>query len=140
MDTLPAGSGVVAIAANKAELRSPDRRSSASRIKPFETDGDQKVSKSKSKDNSATTTTETPVAPTAINSPIEESFAGVRSALFSEINGLRNGTTKPDRANAVARCSAEILRSNMIQIEVLRFLNGMPTPAWRLEGDTGLLK
>lgn len=51
---------------------------------------------------------------------VERSFDGLREALFDEIDGLRTGKSKPDKANSTARLAAEIVRSVAVQIDVLR--------------------
>lgn len=61
------------------------------------------------------------VAKVVATKPIERSFHGLREALFDEIDGLRNGTSKPDKANSTSRLAAEIVRSVSAQIDVLRF-------------------
>lgn len=64
--------------------------------------------------------------------PIERSFEGLREALFDEIDGLRNGTSKPDKANSTARLAAEIVRSVGTQIDVIKL--------GAQRGTAGLLK
>lgn len=61
--------------------------------------------------------------------PIEHSFGGLHVALFDEINGLRAGTSKPDKANATARLAAEVTRSAKVQYDI-----------WRLDQASGARK
>lgn len=53
---------------------------------------------------------------------IERSFVGLRDCLFDELQSLRAGKTKPDRANAVSRLCNEITTSVNVQIDLLRLL------------------
>lgn len=55
---------------------------------------------------------------------IERSFTGLRDALFDELDALRAGTAKPDRANAVSRLASEVSRSVSVQIDVIRLSGG----------------
>jgi hypothetical protein len=50
--------------------------------------------------------------------------AGLRDALFDEIDGLRNGTSDGRRANAVARIAGEIVNTVHMEIAVQRHLSG----------------
>lgn len=48
--------------------------------------------------------------------------AGLRDALFDEIDAIRSGKGNPTRANAVAKIAAVIVDSVRADIEVKRFL------------------
>jgi hypothetical protein len=71
--------------------------------------------------------------------PIDRSFKGLRDALFDEFDQLRNGKTKPERANACARLAGEITKSVAIQCELLR-LTTRNGEVRELDGVRGLLQ
>lgn len=54
-------------------------------------------------------------------SSVARSSAGLREALFDEIDALRNGTGNPTRANAVAKLSGTIVETVRIELEVERY-------------------
>lgn len=55
---------------------------------------------------------------------IERSFDGLRSCLFDQLDGLLNGTSKPEIANAVSRTAAEITKSISVQAGIMRLAQG----------------
>ncbi len=57
----------------------------------------------------------------AIPSPVARSSAGLRDAIFDEIDAIRNGTGNPTRANAVAKLAAGIVETVRMELEVQRF-------------------
>ena len=57
---------------------------------------------------------------------VERTSAGLRNALFDELDTLRNGNSDPKRANAVARISSEIVRTVDMEIRVQQHKRGLP--------------
>lgn len=66
---------------------------------------------------------------------VTRSSAGLRDAIFDEIDAIRDGTGNPTRANAVAKLAATVVETVRMEIEVQRFaastVGKEPTP---LEG------
>ena len=61
-------------------------------------------------------------APTPEVAPaVARTSAGLRDALFDEIDGMRNATSNPTRANAVAKLTAGIVETVRMEMEVQRF-------------------
>ena len=52
---------------------------------------------------------------------VSRSSAGLRDAIFDEIDAIRNGTGNPTRANAVAKLAAGIVDTVRVEIEAARF-------------------
>lgn len=57
-------------------------------------------------------------------SPIARTSAGLRDAIFDEIDAIRNGSSNPTRANAVAKLATGIVETVRMEIEVQRFMRG----------------
>lgn len=55
--------------------------------------------------------------------------AGLRSALFDELDGLRNGTVNSTRANAVAKMASTIIESVRMELDVARYAERNKLPA-----------
>lgn len=55
----------------------------------------------------------------------ERTTKGMRDALFSEFDKLRNGETSPARANAVARTASEIISTVKLEMEYIRLQGNM---------------
>ena len=55
--------------------------------------------------------------------------AGLRDALFDELDRLRNGDTNATNANAVARLADQVINTVQMELEVHKHLQRMP------EGD-----
>ena len=53
--------------------------------------------------------------------PVSRSSAGLRDAIFDEIDAIRDGTGNPTRANAVAKLAAGIVETVRMELEVQRF-------------------
>jgi hypothetical protein len=53
--------------------------------------------------------------------PSERTSAGLRSALFDELDGLRNGSSNATRANAVAKLCSTIVETVRVEIDVAKF-------------------
>ncbi len=56
-----------------------------------------------------------------IPTPITRSSAGLRDAIFDEIDAIRNGSGNPTRANAVAKLAATVVETVRMELEVQRF-------------------
>jgi hypothetical protein len=54
--------------------------------------------------------------------PVMRSSAGLRDALFDEMDALRNGNSNPTRANAVAKLAGSIVETVHMEMEVERHL------------------
>lgn len=57
-----------------------------------------------------------------IPTPIVRTSAGLRDAIFDEIDGIRNGSSNPTRANAVAKLAAGVVETVRMELEVQRHL------------------
>jgi len=55
------------------------------------------------------------------SAPISRTSAGLRDAIFDEIDAIRNGASNPTRANAVAKLATGIVETVRMEIEVQRF-------------------
>jgi hypothetical protein len=55
---------------------------------------------------------------------VRRTSAGLRDALFDEIDRLRKGEVDPKRVNAIARISAEIVNTVKMEIEVANYIAG----------------
>jgi hypothetical protein len=63
-------------------------------------------------------------ASTQLN-PITRSSAGLRDAIFDEIDAIRNGTGNPTRANAVAKLASTVVETVRMELEVSRYASTM---------------
>ena len=54
--------------------------------------------------------------------PITRNSAGLRDAIFDEIDSIRAGESNPTRANAVAKLATGIVETVRMEIEVQRHL------------------
>ncbi len=61
--------------------------------------------------------------------PIVRSSAGLRDAIFDEIDAIREGTSNPTRANAVAKLATGIVETVRMEVEVQRHLRQQPKSA-----------
>lgn len=59
----------------------------------------------------------TPATPTP---KVERSSSGLRNALFDELDAIRNGSSTPSRAKAVATLAAQIVDVVKLEIEVAK--------------------
>ncbi len=53
---------------------------------------------------------------------VNRTSAGLRDAIFDEIDAIRNGTSNPTRANAVAKLASGIVETVRMELEVKRHL------------------
>lgn len=54
-------------------------------------------------------------------SPILRTSAGLRDAMFDEIDAIRAGTSNPTRANAVAKLATGVVETVRMEIEAHKF-------------------
>lgn len=52
--------------------------------------------------------------------------AGLRDALFDELDGLRHGTSNPAKANAVAKLAGQVIDTVKMELDVQKHLAKMP--------------
>lgn len=64
----------------------------------------------------------TTTKPEPASSPIVRTSAGLRDAIFDEIDSIRNGSSNPTRANAVAKLAAGVVETVRMELEVQRHL------------------
>ena len=57
-----------------------------------------------------------------VSVPIVRTSAGLRDAIFDEIDAIRGGSSNPTRANAVAKLATGIVETVRMEIEVQRHL------------------
>lgn len=62
------------------------------------------------------------------HSPIVRTSAGLRDAIFDEIDAIRAGASNPTRANAVAKLATGIVETVRMEIEVQRHLRQHAAP------------
>lgn len=60
--------------------------------------------------------------PEPASTPIVRTSAGLRDAIFDEIDSIRNGSSNPTRANAVAKLAAGVVETVRMELEVQRHL------------------
>lgn len=60
--------------------------------------------------------------PHAVMKPVQRTSAGLRDALFDEIDGMRAGTSNPTRANAISRLTSGVVEIVHMEMEVERFI------------------
>lgn len=77
---------------------------------------------------------------TNIPAPVTRSSAGLRDAIFDEIDAIRNGTGNPTRANAVAKLAATVVETVRMELEVQRFAASAAGKAKVTEQVEGPLK
>lgn len=54
--------------------------------------------------------------------PTVRTSAGLRDALFDELDALRNGSTNPAKANAVAKLADQVVATVKMELEVQRHI------------------
>lgn len=74
----------------------------------------------------------------ATPSPIQRTSAGLRDAIFDEIDAVRNGSSNPTRANAIAKLATGIVETVRMEIEVQRHLRTGSKPDKEAEDLTAL--
>lgn len=63
---------------------------------------------------------------TPISTPVVRTSAGLRNALFDELDGIRQGTSNTARANAVAKLAGQLVETVRMELEVHRHMQKMP--------------
>lgn len=58
--------------------------------------------------------------------PTIRTSAGLRDALFDELDGLRNGESNPAKANAVAKLAGQVIDTVKMELDVQKHLAKMP--------------
>lgn len=58
--------------------------------------------------------------------PIVRTTAGLREALFDQLDSLRNRIINPTQANAFSKTVAEILDAVRVDLEVYKITKGLP--------------
>lgn len=58
--------------------------------------------------------------------PVARTSAGLRNALFDELDGIRAGTSNTARANAVAKLAGQLVETVRMELEVHRHLQKVP--------------
>jgi len=71
-------------------------------------------------------------------SPVNRTSAGLRDAIFDEIDAIRNGTSNPTRANAVAKLATGIVETVRMELEVQRHLRQASPGSLDTAGQTAL--
>lgn len=57
--------------------------------------------------------------------PIQRTSAGLRDAIFDEIDGIRTGQSNPTRANAIAKLATGIVETVRMEMEVQKHARAM---------------
>ena len=52
---------------------------------------------------------------------VNRTSAGLRDAIFDELDAIRNGSSNPTRANAVAKLAGSIVETVRMEIEVQKY-------------------
>lgn len=76
-------------------------------------------------------------APKLPTSQIARSTSGLRSALFEEMEALRNGNSNAQRARSVAMMANSILQSVQVEIEYHKYVSANKT---RIEGEPKVVR
>lgn len=71
---------------------------------------------------------------------VNRSSAGLRDAIFDEIDAIRDGTGNPTRANAVAKLAATVVETVRMELEVQRFAASAAGKTKVTEATEGPLK
>lgn len=58
--------------------------------------------------------------------PVVRTSAGLRNALFDELDGIRAGTSNTARANAVAKLAGQLVETVRMELEVHRHMQKVP--------------
>jgi hypothetical protein len=61
----------------------------------------------------------------AIPSPVARTSAGLRNALFDELDSLRQGASNTARANAVAKLAGQVVETVRMEIDVQKHVAKM---------------
>ncbi len=69
---------------------------------------------------------------TAPATPIVRTSAGLRDAIFDEIDSIRCGASNPTRANAIAKLANGVVETVRMELEVRRYVRQFPDDKKRL--------
>lgn len=58
--------------------------------------------------------------------PTVRTSAGLRDALFDELDGLRNGESNPAKANAVAKLAGQVIDTVKMELDVQKHMSKLP--------------
>lgn len=75
----------------------------------------------------------------AVSPPVIRTSAGLRDAIFDELDAIRAGSSNPTRANAVAKLATSIVETVHMEIEVQRHLTQHPAVSEVVAKSTSLL-
>lgn len=64
-----------------------------------------------------------------VSPPVVRTSAGLRDALFDELDGLRGGTSNPTKASAVAKLADQVIQTVRMELDVQRHLLKHPPKA-----------
>lgn len=59
---------------------------------------------------------------TAMPNATVRTSAGLRDALFDELDGLRSGTSNPAKANAVAKLAGQVVDTVKMELDIQRHM------------------
>lgn len=74
---------------------------------------------------------------TTTAAPVSRTSAGLRDLIFDEIDALRNGSSNPTRANAVAKLAGGIVETVRMELDVHRYMRTDPKPEAEQVGFLG---
>lgn len=66
---------------------------------------------------------------TVIQPPVARTSAGLRDALFDELDGLRAGSSNPTKASAVAKLAGTVIETVRMELDVQKHLLKHPQRA-----------
>ncbi len=69
---------------------------------------------------------------------INRTSAGLRDALFDEMDALRNGTSNPTRANAVSKLASGVVETVRMEMDVQKHAASMAKKATTID-EAGVL-
>lgn len=69
---------------------------------------------------------------------VRRSSAGLRSALFDEIDRIRNNQSDSTKANAIARLAGEIVNTVRLEIDIQKHVSALPARKSSSDDDNKL--
>ena len=70
--------------------------------------------------------------------PVVRTSAGLRDAIFDEMDAIRNGDSNPTRANAVAKLAGSIVDTVQMELDVQKHLRTVATGPKVIDDQHGL--
>lgn len=67
------------------------------------------------------------------STPVARTSAGLRDALFDELDALREGRSNAAKANATAKLCATVIETVRMEIEARKYLTGKPSESPELK-------